>query len=447
MRHKVPIAAPIFLLLVIAGSALWYFSGRRARAETVVLSASGTVEATQVILSSELGGRVLEVRVQQGEAARAGEVLVRLDDSLLQSQLSQALATLEQARANYALIAAGPTPEQRQAAVAAAELELILAQQALDALYENHDVQVAQLQKEIAVADKALDRATQTLDSLQAQANQADIDAAWAAVVLAQDRLERAQKDFSEYEKKPADDVRRALFQSKLADAQKHYDAVKTRYNNLVGTANKLELALAQAEVNLWQAQLENARQRYAEVKDAPDPDELKLAQKRLEAARASLNLAQAPVNSEQLALAQTQVEVAQAAVEVLRTQMDKMTIKAPLDGTVLVRSVEPGEVILPGAPLLILARLDSLSITVYVPEDRYGKISLGQEVAVKVDSFPGEVFRATVARIADKAEFTPRNVQTEEGRRTMVFAVELAVENPQGKLKPGMPVDVIFGG
>ncbi len=62
------------------------------------------------------------------------------------------------------------------------------------------------------------------------------------------------------------------------------------------------------------------------------------------------------------------------------------------------------------------------------------------------VDSFLGEVFEANVIRIADQAEFTPRNVQTEEGRKSTVFAVELMVDNPQGKLKPGMPADVKFG-
>ena len=80
-----------------------------------------------------------------------------------------------------------------------------------------------------------------------------------------------------------------------------------------------------------------------------------------------------------------------------------------------------------------------------YVPENRYGTILLGQSARVNVDSFPGETFDARVIRIADQAEFTPRNVQTEQGRSTTVFAVDLAVSNPQGKLKPGMPADVYF--
>ena len=89
---------------------------------------------------------------------------------------------------------------------------------------------------------------------------------------------------------------------------------------------------------------------------------------------------------------------------------------------------------------------MDKLTITVYIPEDRYGQINIGDMAIVKVDSFPGETFDAVVVRIADQAEYTPRNVQTEEDRRTTVFAIELSVDDPQGKLKPGMPADVNFG-
>ncbi|MDQ1324473.1 MAG: rane fusion protein YbhG, partial [Chloroflexota bacterium] len=118
----------------------------------------------------------------------------------------------------------------------------------------------------------------------------------------------------------------------------------------------------------------------------------------------------------------------------------------APAPGTVLTRAIEPGEVVMPGAALLTLGDLDRLTLTVYVPEDRLGEVVLGQAVDVSVDSFPGESFRGTVQRIADEAEFTPRNVQTVEGRKTTVFAVELALDPSGGKLKPGMPADVVFG-
>jgi HlyD family secretion protein len=88
---------------------------------------------------------------------------------------------------------------------------------------------------------------------------------------------------------------------------------------------------------------------------------------------------------------------------------------------------------------------LDDMTLTVYVPEDRYGEISLGQKAQVSVDSFPGESFEAVVVHIAEEAEFTPRNVQTAEGRSSTFYAIKLQLDDPAGNLKPGMPADVVF--
>ena len=106
---------------------------------------------------------------------------------------------------------------------------------------------------------------------------------------------------------------------------------------------------------------------------------------------------------------------------------------------------IEPGELAAAGSPVITIAQLDHLEITVYLPEDRYGAVKLGAEVEVKVDSFPLVLFQAEVIQIADQAEYTPRNVQTQEERKSTVYAVTLAVYDPEGKLKPGMPADVRF--
>ncbi len=119
--------------------------------------------------------------------------------------------------------------------------------------------------------------------------------------------------------------------------------------------------------------------------------------------------------------------------------------ITSPIDGTVLERLIEPGELAAPGSTLVVVANLDALTLTVYVPEDRYGQVSLGQSYPVTVDSFPDETFSGKVSHIADKAEFTPRNVQTTDGRKSTVFAVKLDLVPSGGKLKPGMPADVHF--
>jgi HlyD family secretion protein len=117
--------------------------------------------------------------------------------------------------------------------------------------------------------------------------------------------------------------------------------------------------------------------------------------------------------------------------------------IVSPIDGVVLERLFEVGEIVSPGAPVFTVADLDRLTLTIYVPEDRYGEITLGQTYQVTADSFPGEVFQGTVSHIATEAEFTPRNVQTIEKRRTTVYGIELALAPSGGKLKPGMPADV----
>jgi HlyD family secretion protein len=438
---------PIVLVIAILGSAAWwYFTQGGPNGKTNgALTASGTIEGTQVVIASELGGRVLQVLVQEGDFVRAGQPLIRFDDALLQAQLTQAQASLQLAQANYDLAVRGPTAEQRRLAIASAETERLNAEQALQALYDNAAVTTAQLDQAIADADKARDKAQQLLDNLQAKADNADVAGAWASVVIAQDKLEKAQEDFQPYEKKDQGNVNRAIFQAQLSAAQQNYDSMVERYNNLVGTANQYELAVARANLSMLEARLADAKRRYDDLEAGIDPDLLAAAMARLKTAEANLEVAQAGTSPEQLEAAQAQVQVAQGALEAIQVQLSKLVIVAPVDGAVLARTTQPGEVLVTGAPLLTLVQLEDLTITVYVPEDRYGAIRLGQDASVSVDSFPSETFPATVTRIADQAEFTPRNVQTVEGRRTTVFAVDLAIHNPDGKLKPGMPADVIF--
>jgi len=118
-------------------------------------------------------------------------------------------------------------------------------------------------------------------------------------------------------------------------------------------------------------------------------------------------------------------------------------SIRSPIDGVVLMRAAEPGEITTGGGSLLVVANLSTVTLTVYVPENQYGNVYLGQEYQVSVDSFPGEVFIGQVTHIADQAEFTPRNAQSVQGRKNTVYAVKLTIPNPNMDLKPGMPADM----
>jgi HlyD family secretion protein len=130
-----------------------------------------------------------------------------------------------------------------------------------------------------------------------------------------------------------------------------------------------------------------------------------------------------------------------------LQIQIDKTTLRAPIGGVVTSRSTHQGEAALAGATLLTIANLDEVKLTIYVPEDELGRVYLGQQVGVQVDSFPGRVFTGTISYISQQAEFTPKNVQTEKERVNMVFAVRVRLPNPAHLLKPGMPADAVLGG
>jgi len=136
-------------------------------------------------------------------------------------------------------------------------------------------------------------------------------------------------------------------------------------------------------------------------------------------------------------------VSVGQDLIDVYSASGMNEEITSPIDGVVLERLIEPGEIAAPGSTLLVVADVNTLSLTIYVPENEYGQFSLGQAYPVSVDSFPSDTFSGKVSHISDQAEFTPRNVQTKEGRESTVFAIKLSLAPSGGKLKPGMPADV----
>jgi HlyD family secretion protein len=486
---------PIVVILAIASVAVYYYFNYVVEEEEGVLNASGNVEAVEVVVAIEVGGQIAELMVQEGDPVKTGDVLVRFEDEMLQAQYEQAEAALSQAQVNYELIAAQPLSEQRQVAISVAQLDLLSAEQALQDLIDNADLARAHAQQAvedaeqaledllnpelqqalaleaIAVAEKMIEQAEKKARNLKSSADQADIDAAEADVILARDALDKAQDDFDPYAGKPDDNLTRAHYLSRLAAAQQVYDAAVRRLNALSGTGADVDIAVADADLTTATAQLEEAQREYERIKDGPreadiavleaqidfarreyealekgpDPDDLALAEARVQSAKANLALAQADTIQEQLDVAQAQVDAVAAALSVIQTQLDKLVLTAPVDGTVLYRSIEAGEVVMPGRAGVTIGNLDDLTITVYVPEDRYGQIGLGDQAIVSVDSFPGEIFTGTVIHIADRAEYTPRNVQTAEGRRTTVFAIELSVDDPDNKLKPGMPADVEF--
>lgn len=485
-RSRLMIVA-IVVVVVLAG---YYGIRAVASSNNSALKASGTIEATTVNVSPELAGKVQSVFVDEGQSVKQGQVLFRLDDTLLAAQRAAAQAGLQaaqsaaqtaqaayasaQAQYDIALTAArvaqrptrisdwaGKTPDYfnqpkwyftQDEQLAAAQVEVQAAQVNLTAAQNNLASVVSAVQNaDFVAAETRLSNARVAyLVALQVQAegqavgqgtapDQLDLKALGITIPCKTTPLGQFCA--------PGYGIRIRIAQNlpnqaPLYDAsQTAYDAANRELSDAQVAYNKLLTSKSAQEVLKARATLAVANERLQVAQDRLSALQTGEQSPQVAAAAAGLQQAKNAAQSAQDAVGQ-----ASAQVGLLDAQMAKLEVKAPLDGVVLTRNIEPGEYVAPGGAALTVGQLSALTITVYVPEDRYGEIHLGQGARVVVDSFPGEVFGGQVSYISDQAEFTPRNVQTVEGRSSTVYAIKLDVTDPGGKLKPGMPADVTFG-
>ena len=442
LRRVIPLA---FLLLLVA-VALFYLNQIKEPGDTT-LSASGTVEALQVVVASEISGRVVEVQVREGSPVEQGQVLIRLDDEILQAQLDRAKAThksvqaaLHTAQVNYDAMTIQVEMVRRGARLEEMPLR--------DDAWQTYTPDVFDLpiwyfekSEEITSAEREVDAANEALELERAQLDALLLDPTAVDLVESERRLAEARASFlivesvRERARLAQDDEKLEDYADELYEAaEAELEAAQSEYEQVLSEKVSEDMLEARARVAVAQSRYDSAMDRLILMQTGDDAIEI-------QAAEMSLAQADAALKQAETALAQAQSEIS-----LIELQLDKLILKAPVTGVVATRNVEPGEVLPAGAVALTIDQLEALKIVVYVPEDRYGQIDIGQTALVEVDSYPEETFLGTVVRIADRAEFTPRNVQTDEGRRTTVFAVELALTDPSGRLKPGMPADVDFG-
>jgi len=481
MQHKRPPVPVIVILLLVVLVGGYYGLQILFDESNGTLQASGTIEAVEVSVSPEMAGKVTEVLADEGDVVNGDAPLLTLDDSLLTAQRAVAVTQLDSAIAGFqtAQSALNTANYQYQIALDAA-LEQDKSTRLQDwftddpyqfeqpGWYFTRDEQIQVAQAKVALAQKALEDAQANLTNVAQSLDVADF-------LQAEERLLDARLDYLiikdvDYraENSATSDVPVGRYNASHCGTNDGYFVGNARLTNLVYGCRGDEY-LSDASQSLYdnaEEELDNAQQEYNDLltTDAADKvlqarADVSVAQEHYYAARDFLRAlqkgdqatgvaaAEGTVQQAQSATDQAQkaIEQAQANLDLLDTQIAKLTVYAPNDGTILTRNVEPGEFVQPGATVFSLANLEQLTITVYVPEDRYGEISLGQQAEVNVDSFPGETFSAQVTYIADTAEYTPRNVQTVEGRSATVYAVKLKVDDPSGKLKPGMPADVVF--
>lgn len=204
----------------------------------------------------------------------------------------------------------------------------------------------------------------------------------------------------------------------------------------------------AQADLDGAQTAHDRLRALYAEgaaTKAQLDESETRLRAARAQAqsAGAQADLVREGAHLRSVESLRASVRQAEAALGLAKLNLERATVRAPVSGVVLRRLAEPGSAVTPGAPVAQLADLDNLWVRVYVPVTEVPLLKLGGTVRVTADGIKGRSFRGEIIQISDRAEFTPKNVQTKEERSKTVYAVKIRLREGLGLLKPGLPADV----
>jgi HlyD family secretion protein len=455
MKQRIIRLIIVLLLLTLVGGGYWYLSSHpQAWSQTLFelklatpaagpasVTASGFIEARTVSIASEVSGQIARLGADEGDEVQAGQTLVEINTDLLDAQRAAAEAAVALAEAQLARVQAGVRAEDiavAQAAVTLAEAQRGATYQAWqDALTLRDNPQ--DLDVQIAAARTQLDISQRRIDQLAAVKDAAELinglRGREVTVVETPIHIHKVTPfgGFSKTIVQPEGTKRAAWAAWNLATTD-----VWSAWANLNGAVATRDAD--QQALNDLLAQRNNPQQAAVQVAQAEAAYRQALVG--VDVAQANLELVRAGSRVEQIEVARTGVEQARAALHTLTVQRQKYTLDAPLAGLVTERPAHEGEMALPGKTLLSLANLDTVDLTIYVPEPDVGKVDLDQQVAVTVDSFPGQPFIGRVIFISDQAEFTPKNIQTKEERVNTVFAVKVRIPNPDHKLKPGMPAD-----
>jgi HlyD family secretion protein len=298
---------------------------------------SGYVEATEVQVAAEVGGRLVSLRVEEGDRVKQDDVVAQLDTRDIELAIDTARAERAQAEAQLRLLRAGSRQE---------------------------DIRQARSQYEANTAD----------------------------IIAAEAELEAADADLTRYE---------ALLRANAGSRKQRDDARARR-----------DVAKSRAQA----------------------------ARDRAQAGAANVARLRAGARREEIQGAAARLAVVDAQIATLQKQLSDATVKSPA-GIVTERLVEPGELLAPRAPLLVVSDLDHAWANVFVDEPVVPRLRLGQAASLHTDA-GGAAIPGKVTFISPKAEFTPRNVQTAEERSRLVYRIKVTVDNSSGVLKQGMPVE-----
>ena len=377
------------VVLIAGGLAIWQLLPRPATTELML---SGRIEGYETDIGTKVSGRVEAVTVREGATVEQGQLLVQLDDAEIRAQVDGAEARVRAARQQA---------ENARLQLSVLESQIAEAQFRLQQAEGDTTGRVAQAEAEVAAATAQLRQAEAQVTEAEAQLNLAQVERDRFAQLVEDGAIPQQQFDQANANLQTA----QALVNSRIAAVE----AAQRQVTATEGILTQSQTTRLNPDINLAQLDRLNTQREQAQA---------------------------------QLASAQAEVSNAEADRQRIQSQLNDLTITSPIAGVVTVRTVEPGVVVSPGRTLLSVLDLDTVYLRGFISAGEIGHVRVGQPARVYLDSDPDRPFAARVAAVDAEASFTPENIYFREDRVQQVFGVRLAIDNPAGYAKPGMPAD-----
>ncbi len=382
MKKFIPV-----VLIVLAGAGYFAWS-RMHKDDDNLIRLSGNIEFRKIDIAFKIAGKLIDLQVDEGANVKAGQILARLDREQMSRMRQRDSASIEVAQSN------------------------------LQQLRTSIEFQKSTLASELGLRQAELRQARARLQELLDGSRPQEIAQARAQVNDLKALQQQARRDFERAQK----------LIEKEDISQSQFDQFKAKLDSIT-------------------AQLQNAEQRLNLIVEGPRKTDIEAARANVARAEAALKMSEAQRldiqrKQEDIAARQADVERNKANVSVIDSQLDDTIVVSPVDGVVLVKSADPGEVLAAGTPILTLGEIDKPWLRGYIPQTKLGRIQLGMPVAIHSDSYPEKTYQGKISFIASEAEFTPKQIQTNEERIKLVYRIKVEVENPNRELKLNMPVD-----
>ncbi len=403
---------------------------------------SGFLEGNSIDVSAQVGGRIAQVGVQEGEVVQAEQILLTIDDEFIRLQSEIADANVAAAQAQLALLEAGARPEDLQRAEARVEqarAALIAASQTLS-------------------DTEAIRANPQTLVILKTDA-EARAQAAAAQLIAAARQAEAADLEYRFWEEQTR--LLEEGVEIRLPGGQVlHFDTPSARIAYAYEEWNQAGTKAWQAWANVAVAQA-NADAAAAALNDISDQlanpialdarvNQARAARDRaaanLQAAQAALEVLREGASSAQIQAARATLDQARAARAVLDQEAARYRITAPRAGTVTRVAYRVGEIAAPTTALVRLSVAGEMKLRVFVPMAQLDRMRLNQAVTIVVPELNQRRLNGTVTHIADRAEFSGREAQTDSERNAQLVAVEVTLRDADALVKEGMPASIVLG-